>query len=80
MTGFELLIDNWGTMEEWGRSSSGRRPRPNLKDLLTLCRIIDNYRAASYVNHDILGSKELNILMKEVIVFCKIFSKKCTIT
>lgn len=59
MTGFELLIDNWGTMEEWGRSSSGRRPRPNLKDLLTLCRIIDNYRAASYVNHDILGSKKL---------------------
>ena len=58
-TGFELLVDNWGTMEEWGRSSTGRRPRPKVKDLLTLCRQIDNYRAASYVNHDILGSKKL---------------------
>ena len=56
-TGFELLIDNWGTMTQWGHSSSGRRPRPQVKDLLRLCTMIDNYRAASYVHHDILGRK-----------------------
>ena len=42
-------------MEEWGRSETGRRPRPKVEDLLTLFRQINNYRAASYVNHEILG-------------------------
>jgi len=54
-TGFELLVDNWGTMEEWGRAKSGRRSRPKVEDLDTLCRQIKNFRAASYVNHNILG-------------------------
>ena len=58
-TGFELLIDNWGTMEEWGRSDGGRTHRPRVKDLGSFCRQIDNYRAASYVNHDILGGKTI---------------------
>ena len=56
-TGFEILISEWGTMEEWGRSETGRRPRPKIEDLLTLFRQINNYRAASYVNHEILGGK-----------------------
>ena len=37
-TGFELLIDNWGTMEEWGRSDGGRTHRPRVKDLASFCR------------------------------------------
>ena len=56
-TGFEILISEWGTMEEWGRSETGRRPRPKIEDLLTPFRQINNYRAASYVNHEILGGK-----------------------
>ena len=58
-TGFELLIDNWGTMEEWGRSDGGRTHRPRVKDLASFCRQIDNYRAASYVNHEILGGSTI---------------------
>ena len=46
-------------MEEWGRSETGRRPRPKVEDLLTLFRQINNYRAASYVNHEILGGNVL---------------------
>ena len=56
-TGFELLIDNWGTMEEWGRADGGRSHRPQVKDLKFLCLQINNYIAASYINHDILGGK-----------------------
>ena len=59
-TGFEILISEWGTMEEWGRSETGRRPRPKIEDLLTLFRQINNYRAASYVNHEILGGNILS--------------------
>ena len=62
-TGFELLVDNWGTMEEWGRAESGRRSRPKVHDLDTLCRQIDNYIAASYVNHNILGSKYMTKIL-----------------
>ena len=56
-SGFELLVQEWGTMEEWGRGESGRRSRPKVIDILDICRQIDNYRAASYINHEILGSK-----------------------
>jgi len=56
-TGFELLIDNWGSMEQWGLT--GRRTRPQVEYLMTLCRRIDNYKAASYVNHNILGKEVL---------------------
>ena len=56
-SGFELLVHEWGTMEEWGTDESGRRPRPRVADLIILCRQINNYRAASYINHEILGSK-----------------------
>ena len=54
-SGLELLIQEWGTMEEWGHE--GRHAKPTIKDLLDLCRKIDNYRAASYINHEILGGK-----------------------
>lgn len=55
-TGFEILIDNWGTMEQWGYSGSTRR-RPKVLDLLELCEKIGNNEAVSYVNYDILKNK-----------------------
>ena len=52
-TGFELLLDNWGTMKEWGHTLQKRRP--NLTDLIDICKRIGSYRAANYVNYSLLG-------------------------
>jgi len=49
-SGFELLIDEWGTM--------GKR-RPTLNDVLNLCMEMEAYAAASYISAQVLKRGEI---------------------
>ena len=46
--GMELLISEWGSM---GKS------RPKVDDMLKICQEIEAFRAASYINTEILKSR-----------------------
>jgi len=48
-SGFEILLDEWGTM--------GRK-RPTVRDVLDLCLQVEAYTAASYIQSDILKCDE----------------------
>ena len=45
-------------MQEWGINGKPANRMPDVTDLLEICKKIDNWSAASYINQTLLGGKD----------------------